>query len=55
MFEKKKEFGKIKKLIPRAHIEPCKNMFKSINYCKKEDTRIDGPIEFGVPPEKGKD
>jgi len=23
---------------------------KAYNYCKKEDTRLEGPLEHGVPP-----
>lgn len=29
----------VKKLIPRAHIEPAKNKMASINYCSKEESR----------------
>lgn len=32
-------FNSIKKLIPRAHIEACKNKNASINYCKKGESR----------------
>lgn len=32
-------FNSIKKLIPKAHIEACKNKNASINYCKKGETR----------------
>lgn len=32
-------FNSVKKLIPRAHIEKCKNKNASIRYCSKEDTR----------------
>lgn len=29
----------VKKLIPRAHLEVCKNKFATINYCQKGETR----------------
>lgn len=32
-------FNTIKSLLPKAHIEKCKNKQASINYCSKEDTR----------------
>ncbi len=28
----------------------AKDPFKSWEYCGKEDTRVEGPAEFGVPP-----
>lgn len=33
------EFNSIKKNFPRAHIQKCKNLQASINYCSKEKTR----------------
>lgn len=33
-------FNSIKKLLPRAHIEKCKNKNASINYCKKGESRF---------------
>lgn len=35
---------------PRAHCEATRNIKKSIEYCSKEETRIDGPWEFGTKP-----
>lgn len=32
-------FYSIKKIIPRGHIEVCKNKFATINYCQKGETR----------------
>lgn len=32
-------FSALKKLIPKAHVEPCKNKNASIQYCSKEETR----------------
>lgn len=39
MFKNAVSFKSIKKLIPRGHIEKCKNKNASIRYCSKEDTR----------------
>lgn len=39
----------IKKL-PGCHVESCKNAMASWVYCGKEDTRIEGPMEIGLPP-----
>lgn len=41
-------FSAVKKLFPRAHIEPCINPHASEVYCTKEDTRIGS-----LPPEEG--
>lgn len=38
-FDNAVSFNSIKKIIPRAHIEPCKNKNASINYCSKGETR----------------
>lgn len=32
-------FGGVKKLFPRAHIEPVRNLIGTAKYCSKEDTR----------------
>lgn len=32
-------FSTIKKLLPRAHIEPCRNWHATKNYCSKGETR----------------
>lgn len=42
-----------KKAFPNAHIEPCANLTKSIDYCSKVDTRVSGPWEMGVKPHQG--
>lgn len=36
-------FASMKKSLPTAHIEICKNSKASILYCQKEETRIEGP------------
>ena len=38
------------KALPGSHIEITKNAMKAWAYCGKEDTRIQGPLEFGLPP-----
>lgn len=42
-----------KKKYPTAHIEPARNIKKSIEYCSKEESRVCGPYEFGTKPEQG--
>lgn len=39
LFKNARTFLQVKKLIPSAHWEPCKNLQASINYCSKEETR----------------
>jgi|688.fasta_scaffold277193_1 hypothetical protein len=46
-------FSTIKKLYPRAHIQRTKMLPKAIEYCKKEESRVDGPWERGTPPKQG--
>lgn len=55
-FEKVKRFDYLKKRFPRAHIENMKgNPEQAKEYCSKEDTRINEPIEYGeLPPYQGK-
>lgn len=40
MFKNACSFRSVKKKIPRAHIERCKNKLASIKYCSKPDTRV---------------
>lgn len=49
-FSNGKKFGGIKKVLPTAHIEAVKREKEAENYCMKEDTRVEGPFEFGVKP-----
>ncbi|CAK9134730.1 unnamed protein product [Ilex paraguariensis] len=30
-----------------AHLEPCRNLHESVNYCRKEEGRVEGPWEIG--------
>lgn len=41
---------KVIKSLPGCHIEIAKNAMAAWNYCGKEDTRMDGPVESGLPP-----
>lgn len=42
----KEYFETVKNYFPNSiHLEPCKNFFKSENYCKKEETHIEGPYD----------
>lgn len=43
IFKEAKSFESIKKLLPTAHIEKCKNLEASKKYCSKEETREAGP------------
>lgn len=43
-------FNVVHKLLPGAHVEAAKSPFNAWEYCGKEDTRVEGPAEFGVPP-----
>lgn len=39
----------------KPHFEACKGSHQAnVDYCSKEDTRIEGPWEHGSPPEQGK-
>jgi len=38
------------KLFPGTHVEHSKNALAAWRYCGKEDSREEGPLEFGVPP-----
>lgn len=40
----------LKRVCSRMHIEKCRSEEKSIIYCQKEETRVEGPFEFGSKP-----
>ncbi len=47
---KSTRFTVIHKLLAGAHVEASKSPFDAWEYCGKEDTRVEGPAEYGVPP-----
>jgi len=49
-FEKQKWFNTLKHLHQRAHWEVARHVPKAIAYCKKDETRVEGPWIFGEPP-----
>ena len=38
------------KKLPGCHVDISRNAMKAYNYCKKSNTRLEGPLEHGVPP-----
>jgi len=42
----------MKKLDSKVHWEPIKVNNGADEYCMKEDTRVEGPWEFGIKPAK---
>lgn len=46
----RKTAASIKTIYPTAHLEVTRNPRDSAEYCKKEDTRVSEPIEWGVFP-----
>lgn len=55
ILKKKSTMNKLKAFNPRAHWEPRRGSHKQArDYCMKEDTRVSGPWEMGVPPAQGK-
>ncbi len=42
-------FNRVKKDLPTAHIEVCRNKKASIKYCQKDEGRINGPFCYGLP------
>lgn len=53
--QRKVRASAFKKLDHRLHIEVCRNARDASKYCKKEETRIQGPWEFGVEPQWNQD
>lgn len=43
----------ISKHFPTAHVEITRDIEKSRQYCMKDDTRLEGPIELGHFPKSG--
>lgn len=53
-FEKNKKLSGVKKIDDKAHWEPTLSEKGAINYCQKEETRLEGPWTIGSPPAPGK-
>nr|WGT79608.1 satellite replication initiator protein [Sophora alopecuroides yellow stunt alphasatellite 7b] len=54
MKDKNTTLKKMKMVIPGAHLELCKGSVEdNLKYCGKEDTRIDGPWEYGEVLKRG--
>ena len=49
-FQEKRAFSSIQTVLPGAHIEIANNPIACIEYCTKEDTRIEDPESFGIKP-----
>lgn len=51
-FRRNKRFASLKKIFndPTIHLELCRNAQASMKYCMKEESRVDGPWEFGNKP-----
>jgi hypothetical protein len=47
-------FNAVKKKYPRANISKVRNLPKAIEYCRKEETRVEGPWSRGEEPQQGK-
>jgi Putative viral replication protein len=48
-FSKTMRLSAVKKLDARAHWEPCKAPVAAVEYCSKDETRVDGPWTIGTP------
>ena len=55
-FDKQMRLAALKKLpgLDKAHFEVVKSLPAALAYCKKDDTRVDGPWEYGTAPAQGK-
>ncbi len=42
-FENARGFSAVKKMIPKAHLEVCRNWIASIQYCQKPEGRLEEP------------
>lgn len=55
LFKNPVRFAAVKKLLPRAHLEPRKGTHEQAKkYCSKEETRVEGPWEIGEEPQQGR-
>lgn len=51
-FKDAKKLGGLKKVDNKCHFEMVKINNGADNYCMKEDTRLEGPFEYGIKPVK---
>lgn len=49
-----KALSAMKQLDSGAHWEVCASPAQALEYCMKEETRVDGPWEFGTKPVVGR-
>lgn len=49
-FASNKRLSALKKVCAKSHFEPVKYDNGASDYCLKEDTRVEGPWEFGLKP-----
>jgi len=54
VFDNRRSIKNAKKILNNCHIEACENVFASIEYCRKDESREGGPWEDGEAPEQGK-
>jgi len=47
-----KTFSGLKRMLPEFHLEVCRDIRKSIEYCRKEESRIENGEEHGIRPDK---
>ncbi len=47
-FKNQIDFNKLKKLMPKCHLEKCRNIKASIKYCSKEETKCGNRFCFGI-------
>ncbi len=49
-YEKEQRLTKVRKLFTGCHVDKSRNALAAWNYCGKEETRVEGPLEHGIPP-----
>lgn len=49
-YKAQKRIAALKKHCKHAHIETCKRAKDSLDYCRKEDSRVEGPYTKGQEP-----